>query len=143
MTCRRSSTKSSVSDGSRVSSKLVAIQWSYHSVTRFTDVIHSPSYEFAHVMARHRCLLAKLADISPIRLEKTTAAQITLDFAPPPLPKISYDKPRWANQYILTVTIDAKGKPADIAHYAGLKGAAAIFPRRNAADDRDVNFSVS
>lgn len=63
--------------------------------------------------------LAKLADRSRIRLEEITAAHITLDFAPPPWPRISYSKPQWGDQFTLTVSIHAEGRTAGIVHHAG------------------------
>jgi hypothetical protein len=81
--------------------------------------IRPSSPDFASVLAHYRRLLAKLANISPIRFEEITAAYITLDFAPSPWPRISYYKPQWGDQFTLTVTIDADGMPAGIVHHAG------------------------
>lgn len=51
--------------------------------------------EFAPVLAHYRGLLAKLTDLSHVPLEEITSAHITLDFAPPPWPRIMYYKPQW------------------------------------------------
>lgn len=83
------------------------------------STIHPASSEFAPVLARYRRLLSKLADLSCIRLEEITAAQITLDFAPPPWPRIRYYKPQWGDQFTLTVTINADSRAAGIVHHAG------------------------
>jgi hypothetical protein len=84
-----------------------------------TSSIHPSSSEFESVLVRYRSLLTKLADLSGIRLEEITAAHITLDFAPPPWPRISYYKPQWRNQFTLTVTINADSRTPGIGHYAG------------------------
>ena len=83
------------------------------------STIHPPSSEFAPVLARYRRLLAKLADLSRIRLEDITTARITLDFAPPPWPRINHDKPEWGDQFTLTVTVNAHGRADGIVHHAG------------------------
>jgi hypothetical protein len=62
-----------------------------------TSSIYPCSSEFAPVLARYRHFLAKLADLSRIRLDEITEARITLDFAPPPWPRISYYKPQWGD----------------------------------------------
>ncbi|WP_228892875.1 hypothetical protein [Pseudoduganella aquatica] len=77
------------------------------------------SSEFAPVFARYRRLLEKLAYISRIRLEEITAAQVTLDFAPPPWPRISYYMPHWGEQFVLTVTVSAEGRADGIMRHAG------------------------
>ena len=84
-----------------------------------TSSIHPSSSEFAPVLARYRRLLAKLAELSRIRLEDITTAHITLDFAPPPWPRTSYFKQQWGDQFTLTVTINANGRAAGIVHHAG------------------------
>lgn len=84
-----------------------------------TSSIHPSSSEFAPVLARYRSLLTKLADLSGIRLEEITAAHITLDFAPPPWPRVSYYKPQWGDQFTLTVTINADSRAPGIVHHAG------------------------
>jgi hypothetical protein len=84
-----------------------------------TSSIHPSSSEFAPILVRYRLLLAKLADLSHIPLEEITAAHIVLDFAPPPWPKIRYYKPQWGDQFTLTVTINADGRPPGIVHHAG------------------------
>lgn len=89
------------------------------SLDLLTSSIHPSSSEFAPVFARYRRLLAKLAGASRIRLEEITAAHITLDFAPPPWPRISYYKPQWGDQFTLTVTINADGRAAGIVRHAG------------------------
>jgi len=103
--------------------KLRSLAERYGRTTVLIDVrtssIHPSSSEFAPVLARYRSLLAKLADLSGIRLDEITAAHITLDFAPPPWPRISYYKPQWGDQFTLTVTINADGRAAGIVHHAG------------------------
>jgi len=103
--------------------KLRSLAERYGRTTVLIDVltssIHPSSSEFAPVLARYRSLLAKLADLSGIRLDEITAAHITLDFAPPPWPRISYYKPQWGDQFTLTVTINAGGRAAGIVHHAG------------------------
>lgn len=47
-----------------------------------TSSIHPPSSELGSVLARYRHLLAKLADLSRIRLEEITVARISLDLSP-------------------------------------------------------------
>lgn len=84
-----------------------------------TSSIQPSSAEFALVLARYCRLLAKLADLSGIQLEEITTARITLDFAPPPWPRISYYKPQWGDQFTLTVTINADSRAAGIVHHAG------------------------
>jgi len=89
------------------------------SLDLLTSSIHPSSSEFAPVSARYRLLLAKLADLSGVRLEEITGAHISLDFAPPPWHRISYYKPQWGDQFTLTVTINADGRAAGIVHHAG------------------------
>lgn len=84
-----------------------------------TSTIHPPSFAFQFVLVRYRRLLAKMADFSNIRLEEITAARITLDFAPRPWPRMHYYKQHWGDQFALTVTIDADGQAAVLAHHAG------------------------
>lgn len=81
--------------------------------------IHPSSSEFAPVLVRYHRLLTRLADLSRVRLEEITAAHITLDFAPPPWPRIIYYKPQWGDQFTLTVTINAKDSADGIVHHAG------------------------
>lgn len=87
------------------------------------DVLDSslqpPSSACAPVLARYRCLLAKLAESSGIRLDEITAARITLDFAPSPWPRAVYDKRHWGGQFVLDVTVRAQGKADGIARHAG------------------------
>ena len=52
------------------------------------------SSELAPVLAHYRGLLAKLTDLSHVPFEEITSAHITLDFAPPPWPRIIYYKPQ-------------------------------------------------
>jgi len=103
--------------------KLRSLAEQYGRTTVMLDVlkssIHPPSSAFAPVLARYRHLLVKLADLSGIRLEEVTVARITLDFAPPPWPRISYYKPQWGDQFTLAVTIHAEGRAAGIVHHAG------------------------
>jgi hypothetical protein len=103
--------------------KLRSLAERYGRTTVLLDVltssIHPSSSEFAPVLARYRSLLTKLADLSGIRLEEITAAHITLDFAPPPWPRISYYKPQWGDQFTLTVTINADSRAPGIVHHAG------------------------
>jgi hypothetical protein len=89
------------------------------SLDVLTSSIHPSSPEFTPVLARYRRLLAKLAELSRIRLDQITSAHITLDFAPPPWPRISYYKPQWGDQFTLTVTLNADGRAAGIVHRAG------------------------
>lgn len=84
-----------------------------------TSSIQPSSSEFAPVLAHYRRLLAKLADVSRVRLEEITSAHITLDFAPPPWPRIIYCKPQWGDQFTLTVTINAEGRLAGVVHHTG------------------------
>lgn len=77
------------------------------------------SSEFTPILARYRRLLAKLADLSHIQLEEIMSACITLDFAPPPWPRVSYYKLQWGNQFILTVTINANGRATGTVRHAG------------------------
>jgi hypothetical protein len=84
-----------------------------------TSTIHPSSSQFAPVLVRYRRLLEKLAELSCIQLEEITAARITLDFAPPPWPRVRYYKPEWGDQFTLTVTINAGGRAAGVVHYAG------------------------
>lgn len=84
-----------------------------------TSSIHPSSSGFAPVLARYRHLLAKLANLSGIRLEEITLARITLDFAPPPWPRIRYYKPQWGDQFTLTVTINADNRAAGIVRHEG------------------------
>jgi len=77
------------------------------------------SSEFAPVLAHYRGLLAKLTDLSHVPLEEITSAHITLDFAPPPWPRIIYYKPQWGDQFTVTVTINAEGRAAGIVNHAG------------------------
>jgi len=103
--------------------KLRSLAERYGRTTVLIDVltssIHRSSSEFAPVLARYRSLLAKLADLSGIRLDEITAAHISLDFAPPPWPRISYYKLQWGDQFTLTVTINADGRAAGIVLHAG------------------------
>ena len=103
--------------------KLRSLAEQYARTTVMLDLlkssIHPPSSAFAPVLARYRHLLVKLADLSRIRIEEVTVARITLDFAPAPWPRISYDKPQWGDQFTLTVTIHADGRAAGIVHHAG------------------------
>lgn len=89
------------------------------SLDLLTLTIHPLSSEFAPVLARYRRLLAKLADLSCIRLEEITTARITLDFAPSPWPRIRYYKRQWGDQFVLTVTLSADGRADGIVHHAG------------------------
>jgi hypothetical protein len=89
------------------------------SIDLLTSSMQPYSSEFAPVLARYRRLLEKLAYLSRVRLEEITAAHITLDFAPPPWPRISYYKPHWGEQFILAVTINAEGRAAGIMRHAG------------------------
>ena len=84
-----------------------------------TSTIQPPSSEFGIVLVRYRRLLAKLADLSNIRLEEISAARITLDFAPRPWTRIEYYKQQWGDQFTLSVTINADGQSAGIAHHSG------------------------
>jgi hypothetical protein len=84
-----------------------------------TSSIHPPASEFASVLARYSHLLKKLADLSRIPLQEITAALITLDFAPPPWPRIRYYKPQWGDQFTLTVTINADDRAAGSVRHAG------------------------
>jgi hypothetical protein len=110
-------------DGYWAIGKLRSLAEQYGRTTVLLDVltlsIRPSSSEFAPVLARYRHLLAKLADLSQIRLEEITAARITLDFAPPPWPRISYYKPQWGDQFTLTVTINADDRSAGIVRHAG------------------------
>lgn len=83
------------------------------------STIQPPSSEFEIVLVRYRRLLAKLTDISSIRLEEITAARITLNFAPRPWARIEYYKQQWGDQFTLSVTINADGQSAGIAHHTG------------------------
>lgn len=83
------------------------------------STIQPPSSEFEIVLVRYRRLLAKLADLSSIRLEEITAARITLDFAPRPWTRTQYYKQQWGDQFTLTVTINADGRAAGLAYHAG------------------------
>jgi len=74
---------------------------------------------FEPVLARHQLLLAKLADISGIRLEDISAASIVLDFAPPPRPRAGYCTPDCGDPFDLTVRIEADGRAAGIVRHAG------------------------
>lgn len=74
---------------------------------------------FEPVLARHRQLLAKLADISGIRLEDISGASIVLDFAPPPRPRASYYAPDCGDPFDLTVRIEVDGRAAGIVRHAG------------------------
>jgi hypothetical protein len=89
------------------------------SLDLLTSSIHPSSSEFAPILVRYRRLLAKLADLSRVRLEEITAAHITLDFAPPPWPRIVHYKPQWGVPFTLIVTINAKDRAAGIVHHAG------------------------
>lgn len=84
-----------------------------------TSSIHPSASEFAPVLARYRRLLAKLADLTRIPLEEITAADIKLDFAPPPWPRISYYKPQWGDQFTLTVTINADDRATGSMRHGG------------------------
>ena len=84
-----------------------------------TSSIHPSTSELAPVLARYRHLLVKLAGLSRIPLDEITAAHITLDFAPPPWPRISYYKQQWGDQFILTVTINANDRVAGSVRHAG------------------------
>jgi hypothetical protein len=103
--------------------KLCSLAERYGQTTVLLDLMTSSirlsSSDFAPVLAHYRRLFAKLVYISPIRLEEITTAHITLDFAPPPWPRISYYKPQWGDQFTLTVTINADGMPAGVVHHAG------------------------
>jgi len=77
------------------------------------------SAAFAPVLARYRCLLAKLAERSRIPLEDITAARITVDFAPEPSPRARYELPHWGDRFVLTVTISADGRATGVTHHAG------------------------
>lgn len=74
---------------------------------------------FAPVLARYRCLLAKLAGLTGIPFDELTAARITVDFAPPPWPRTSYYTQQWGDQFVLTVAIHANGRTAGIVRHAG------------------------
>ena len=74
---------------------------------------------FEPVLARHRQLLAKLADISGIRLDDISAANIVLDFAPPPRPRAGYCTPDCGDPFDLTVRVEADGRAAGIVRHAG------------------------
>ena len=84
-----------------------------------TSSIQPSSPEFAPVLGQYRSLFAKLTDLSRVLLEEITSAHITLDFAPPPWPRIIYYKQQWGDQFTLTVTISAKGRAGGIVHHAG------------------------
>ena len=103
--------------------KLRSLAEQYGRTTVLIDVltssIHPSSSKFAPLLANYRSLLAKLADLSGIRLDEITAAHMTLDFAPPPWPRIDYYKPQWGDPFTLTVTINADGRAAGIVHHAG------------------------
>lgn len=110
-------------DGYWAIGKLRSLAEKYGRTTVLLDLLTSSvnpsSSEFAPVLARYRHLLAKLADLSRIRLEEITAARITLDFAPPPWPRISYYQPQWGDQFTLTVTINADDRVAGSVPHAG------------------------
>jgi hypothetical protein len=89
------------------------------SLDLLTSSMQPSSSEFAPVLARYRSFLEKLAYLSRIRLGEITAASITLDFAPPPWPRVRYYKPHWGEQFVLTVTINADGRAAGIMRHAG------------------------
>lgn len=89
------------------------------SIDLWTSSMQPYSSEFGPVLVRYRRLLEKLVHVSRIGLEEITAARITVDFAPPPWPRISYYKPHWGEQFILAVTVNAKGRAAGVMHYAG------------------------
>ena len=82
-----------------------------------TSSIQPSSSEFAPVLAHYRCLLPKLTNLSRVRFEEITSAHITLDFAPPPWPRIIYYKQHWGDQFTLTVTINAKGRATGSVHH--------------------------
>lgn len=110
-------------DGYWTIGKLRLLAGQHDQMTVLLDVLtlsmQPPSAEFAPVLARYRCLLAKLAEVFRIPLDEVTAACITIDFAPPPWPKASYFKPQWGDQFVLTVTINTHGSAAGSAQHAG------------------------
>lgn len=110
-------------DGYWTIGKLRSLAEQYGQTTVLIDVlmvsIYPSSSEFASLTGRYRSLLTKLAHLSGIRLEEITAAYITLDFAPPPWPRINFYKPQWGDQFNLTVALEADGRPAGIAHHIG------------------------
>lgn len=84
-----------------------------------TSSMQPSSSEFAPVLARYYCLLAKFADLSRIELDEITTARIIVDFAPLSWSKPSYYMSNWGDQFILNVTINANRMAAGIACYAG------------------------
>lgn len=81
--------------------------------------LQPPSSEFALVLACCRRLLEKLARVSGIPFEELTTACITVDFSPPPWPRISYYKQKWGAQFLLTVIISADGRRDGIMRHGG------------------------
>lgn len=110
-------------DGYWAIGKLRSLAEKYGQTTVLLDLLTSsirpPAPEFAPVLARYSHLLEKLADLTRIRSREITAALITLDFEPPPWPRISYYKPQWGDQFTLTVTIDADDRAAGSVRHAG------------------------
>lgn len=89
------------------------------SIDLLTSSMQPSSSEFDPVLARYRRLLEKLAELSTIQTGEITAACITIDFAPPPWPRPRYIHPRWGDQYVLTVTINAHDRADGIVRHAG------------------------
>lgn len=74
---------------------------------------------FEPVLVRHQLLLAKLADMSGIRFQDISAAEIVLAFAPPPRPRASCHAPDCGDPFELTVRVEADGRAAGIVRHAG------------------------
>jgi hypothetical protein len=83
-----------------------------------TSSTQPSSAQCSDVFERYCRLLAALAEHShPVHGHHR--ARVALDFAPPPWPRASYYKLQWGDQFTVTVTIEADGRAAGIAHDAG------------------------
>jgi hypothetical protein len=110
-------------DGHWAIGKLRSLADQHGQTTVVLDLLTSSaqpsSAQCSDVFERYCRLLATLAECSRIPFADITAARIVLDFAPPSWPRASYYKLQWGDQFTVTVTIEADGRAAGIAHDAG------------------------
>lgn len=103
--------------------KLRSLAKQHGQTTVILDLLHCSmqpwSSEFDALSARYQRLLKKLAEASAIRAGDITAASITIDFAPEPVPRPSYIAPDSGDRFVMTVTITADERADGVVHYAG------------------------
>lgn len=103
--------------------ELRSLAGQYGQTTVLLDLLHCSmqpsSSELDAVLAHYHRLLKKLAEASTLRAGDITAATITIDFAPQPVPRPRYIASHWGDRFVLTVTITADGKADGVVQDTG------------------------